>query len=178
MRFFYFYKMNDFLEIAVRSLSVYAFMLLGLRLFGKNQLSQLNAGDVVLLLLISNAVQNAMVGSDTSLQGGLVAALVLFLANYLVKKLLFKNPKFKELMEDHPYVLVRDGNIFDETLRKVQISTDELLETVHEHGIETIKQVKLAILEVDGNISVISIDSNNSTHYTRHKKIIRKKHNF
>ena len=87
--------MNPLLDVALRSIAVYLFMIIGLRIFGKNQLSQLNAGDVILLLLISNAVQNAMVGSDTSLQGGLVAALVLFAANFGLKKLMFKNKKLK-----------------------------------------------------------------------------------
>ena len=77
--------MYDFLDISVRALSVYLFMLIGLRLFGKNQLSQLDAGVVILLLLISNAVQNAMVGLDTPLQDGLFAALILFVANFALK---------------------------------------------------------------------------------------------
>ena len=82
--------MNPFLDVALRSLAVYFFMFAAIRVFGKNQLSQLNAGDIVLLLLISNAVQNAMVGSNVSLEGGLVAALVLFGANFIVKKIIFK----------------------------------------------------------------------------------------
>ena len=86
--------MNPFLDITLRSLAVYFFMILGLKLFGKNQLSQLNAGDIILLLLISNAVQNAMVGQNTSLQGGLLAALVLFLANFGLKKFIGKNKDF------------------------------------------------------------------------------------
>lgn len=77
-------------------------MVVAIRVFGKNQLSQLNAGDVVLLLLISNAVQNAMVGPDTSLQGGIIAALVLFAANFILKRIMFKNPKFKSFLEEIP----------------------------------------------------------------------------
>jgi uncharacterized membrane protein YcaP (DUF421 family) len=73
--------------------------------FLAKSMSQLNAGDVILLLLISNAVQNAMVGSNSSLEGGIVAALVLFVANFVVKKFIFKNQKVKELIEDHPYIL-------------------------------------------------------------------------
>lgn len=167
--------MNEFLDISLRSLAVYFFMIIALRLFGKNQLSQLNAGDVVLLLLISNAVQNAMVGPDTSLQGGLVAALVLFIVNFIVKKLFFKYSKVKNIFEGHPYVLIRDGKVFDDMLRKVEISKDELEESVHEHGVENFEDVKLAVLEVDGNISVVSSDANGSTHFTRHKKYPRKK---
>lgn len=170
--------MNPILDIVLRSLAVYFFMVIAVRVFGKNQLSQLNAGDVILLLLISNAVQNAMVGANSSLQGGIVAALVLFVANFVVKKFIFKSKFVKELIEDRPYILVKDGHVYVDVLKKVQISEDELEESIHEHGIETVAEVKLAILEVDGNISVMSIDKQNSqTHYSRHKTRIKRKFN-
>lgn len=168
--------MNPFVDIALRSIAVYLFMLLALRLFGKNQLSQLNAGDVILLLLISNAVQNAMVGSDTSLQGGIFSALVLFLLNFGLKKLMFNNEKFKHLIQAEPEVLVKDGIADDEKLKKVEIGTDELMESIREHGVDGIEHVKLAILEVDGNISIISSDQNNQTHFSRHKRKKNYKH--
>jgi len=162
---------NPYFDIIVRSLAVYFFMVAGIRIFGKNQLSQLNAGDVVLLLLISNAVQNAMVGENTSLAGGLVAALVLFVANYFLKKFIFKSPKVKEILESEPDILIKDGVMYDQNLKKEKISTDELLEAVREHGVDDIKQVKLAMLEVDGNISVISFDAQtNQTRFTRHRR--------
>ena len=168
--------MNPILDIVLRSLAVYFFMVIAVRVFGKNQLSQLNAGDVILLLLISNAVQNAMVGPNNTLLGGIVAALVLFVANFIVKKFIFKSKFVKELIEDRPYILVKDGKIFQDVLKKVQISEDELEESVHEHGIETVAEVKLAILEVDGNISVVSIDKNsNQTHYSRPKTRVKRK---
>jgi len=167
--------MHDLLDIGVRTLSVYLFMLIGLRLFGKNQLSQLNAGDVILLLLISNAVQNAMVGPDTSLQGGLFAALILFVANFALKKLMFRKPRFKNLIEDDPVILVKDGLADHIALLKSEITLDELEESIREHGVEKVDDVKLAVLEVDGNISVISFNKDtDTTHYTRHKKISRK----
>ncbi|KMQ72398.1 DUF421 domain-containing protein [Chryseobacterium koreense] len=169
--------MNPFLDVSLRSLAVYLFMILGLRIFGKNQLSQLNAGDVILLLLISNAVQNAMVGPDTSLQGGLVAATVLFLANFGLKKLMFRSKSLQHLVEDEPEILVRDGIVDLVKLKHAEITTDELLETIREHGVEDLKHVKLAVLEVDGNVSVISIDQNNQTNFSRHKrKFPRKAH--
>lgn len=153
-------------------------MVIAVRVFGKNQLSQLNAGDVILLLLISNAVQNAMVGPNTSLEGGLVAALVLFVGNFVVKKYIFKSKFIKQLIEDKPHILIKDGQIIPENLKKVQISEDELIESVHEHGLENISDVQLAILEVDGNISVISTDKNtDQTHYSRHKTRIKRKFN-
>jgi uncharacterized membrane protein YcaP (DUF421 family) len=168
---------NPILDVVVRSVCVYLFMVIAIRLFGKNQLSQLNAGDVVLLLLISNAVQNAMVGENTSLEGGLVAALVLFVANFIVKRLMFSNRKFESFMEEDPVVLIKDGKVDENALNKVKISKDELEEAVREHGVDGIKKVKLSILEVDGNISVISEDEQSKqTHYSRIKRKYRHKY--
>jgi uncharacterized membrane protein YcaP (DUF421 family) len=168
---------NPILDVVVRSLCVYLFMVVAIRLFGKNQLSQLNAGDVVLLLLISNAVQNAMVGQNTSLQGGLIAALVLFAANFIVKRLMFSNRKFESFLEDDPVILIRDGVIDEKALDEVKISKDELQEAIREHGVDGIKNVKLSILEVDGNISVISEDENSKqTNYSRIKRKNKRKY--
>jgi len=168
---------NPILDVVVRSLCVYLFMVIAIRLFGKNQLSQLNAGDVVLLLLISNAVQNAMVGPDTSLQGGLVAALVLFAANFILKRLMFSHPKFESFMEEDPVILVKDGKIDSAALNRVKITRDELEEAIREHGVDGIEHVKLSILEVDGNISVISEDeSNKQTNYSRIKRKNKRKY--
>ncbi|MDH6253929.1 uncharacterized membrane protein YcaP (DUF421 family) [Chryseobacterium sp. H1D6B] len=169
--------MNPILDVVVRSLCVYLFMVIAIRLFGKNQLSQLNAGDVVLLLLISNAVQNAMVGQDTSLQGGLIAALVLFAANFVLKRLMFSNRSFETFMESDPVILIRDGVIDEKALNKVKITKDELEEAIREHGVGTIADVKLSVLEVDGNISVVSEDEKNKqTHYSRIKRKNKRKY--
>lgn len=169
--------MNPILDVVVRSLCVYIFMVIAIRLFGKNQLSQLNAGDVVLLLLISNAVQNAMVGQDTSLQGGLIAALVLFAANFIVKRLMFSNRKFESFLEEDPVILIKDGKIDEQALNKVKITKDELEEAIREHGVDGIENVKLSILEVDGNISVVSEDEKNKqTHYSRIKRKNKRKY--
>ncbi|ASK29455.1 hypothetical protein CEY12_04765 [Chryseobacterium sp. T16E-39] len=169
--------MNSILDVVVRSLCVYLFMVIAIRLFGKNQLSQLNAGDVVLLLLISNAVQNAMVGPDTSLQGGLIAALVLFAANFIVKRLMFSNRSFETFMEEDPVILIRDGKVDEKALNKVKITKDELEEAIREHGVEKIENVKLSILEVDGNISVVSEDNQTKqTHYSRIKRKNKRKY--
>ncbi|GAB0157218.1 DUF421 domain-containing protein [Chryseobacterium sp. Alg-005] len=169
--------MNPILDVALRSLCVYLFMVIAIRLFGKNQLSQLNAGDVVLLLLISNAVQNAMVGPDTSLEGGIIAALVLFVANFVLKRLMFSNRSFETFMEDDPVILVKDGVVDEKALSKVKITKSELEEAIREHGVESIEDVKLSILEVDGNISVISQDEKNrQTHYSRIKRKNKRKY--
>lgn len=162
--------MNPYLDIALRSLAVYVFMLVAIRLTGKKELSQLNTIDVVLILLISNAVQNAMVGNNTSLLGGLAAAAVLFILNYVLKKFTFKNKKVREFIFQHPEILIHDGKLNFDKLSELCISDDELKEAMREHGIEYYKDVKLAVFEVDGNISIISGDTHlKRTHYKRKK---------
>ena len=160
--------MNPYLDIIIRSAAVYFFMVVALRLFGKKELSQLNTADVILILLISNSVQNAMVGNDTSLWGGLAAAAVLFSINFILKKLMYKFPKFSNLMQEKPEILIHDGNLDFKTLSKLNISSEELKEAMREHGVEYFKDVKLAMLEIDGNISIISdIESLRQTHHRR-----------
>lgn len=162
--------MNPYLDIALRSLAVYAFMLTAIRLTGKKELSQLNTIDVVLILLISNAVQNAMVGDNTSLLGGLAAAAVLFTLNYLLKRLTFKNKKIREFIFQHPEILIHDGKLDFNKLSRLGISDEELKEAMREHGVEHYKDVKLAIFEVDGNISIISGNNHlKQTHFKRKK---------
>jgi uncharacterized membrane protein YcaP (DUF421 family) len=160
--------MNTYLDIIIRSVAVYFFMVVALRFFGKKELSQLNTADVILILLISNSVQNAMVGTNTSLYGGLAAATVLFTINFALKKLMFRFPKFSGFMQEKPEVLIHNGNLDFKALSKLNISSDELKEAMREHGVEYFKDVKLAMLEIDGNISIISGVSNlRQTHYKR-----------
>ena len=148
--------MNEYFVIILRSGAVYFFMVIALRLFGKKELSQLNTADVILILLISNSVQNAMVGENTTLLGGLAAAAVLFTINYILKKLIFKYPRFGVLMQEKPEILIHNGNLDFKILSKLNITADELKEAMREHGVEYFKDVKLAMLEIDGNISIIS----------------------
>lgn len=160
--------MNSYLDIVLRSAAVYFFMVIALRIFGKKELSQLNTADVILILLISNSVQNAMVGSDTSLLGGLVAAGALFLINFILKKLMFRYKGLNNLLQQKPEILIHNGKLEFETLAKLGITSDELTEAMHEHGVEFYKDVKFAILEIDGNISIISGNENlKQTHYKR-----------
>lgn len=160
--------MNEYLDVVVRSLAVYFFMLLALRVFGKKELSQLNTADIILILLISNAVQNAMVGSNTSLSGGITAALVLFVVNFGFKKLLYKFPQFNTFIQEKPVVLIHDGKADYKALAELSISSDELHQALREHGLEHYTEVKLALLEIDGNISIISgQDTLKQSHYKR-----------
>ncbi len=161
----------DLLSIAGRSVAVYIFILVAIRLSGKKELSQLTTADIVLILLISNAVQNAMVGPDTSLLGGLCAAAVLFLLNLFFKRLLFKYPGFRTLVNQKPEVLIHNGKLEFATLSRLQITDDELKEAMREHGIDLYKEVKWAILEMDGNISIISGEAHlKQSSYKRRRK--------
>ncbi|MFK7050769.1 YetF domain-containing protein [Flavobacterium davisii] len=160
--------MNAFLDIIIRSASVYLFMIIALQLFGKKELSQLNTTDIILILLISNSVQNAMVGSDTSLSGGLTAALALFIINLIFKKAMIKSSTIKNLMTNKPEILIHDGITDYKALTRLGITLEELEQAVREHGIEHFDNVKLAMFETNGNISVIS--GENNLVQTKHKR--------
>ncbi|MEN6462535.1 MAG: YetF domain-containing protein [Syntrophomonas sp.] len=168
--------MQTYLPIIISSTTIYIFIVLAIRLFGKKELAQLSVVDLVFILLISNAVQNAMVGSNSTLAGGLVAASTLFCVNYLLKALLNKSPEINRLLQGDPLMLVYDGKIIQKHLDQSQISRDELEAAIREHGVESIEQVNLAILEMDGNISVLSDDFKNRSSKKRRKahKVISK----
>ena len=164
--------MNPYFDIVIRSVAVYLFMLAALRLFGKKELSQLNTADVILILLISNSVQNAMVGSNTSLLGGITAAFVLFVINFTLKKLMFTSSVLRNIIQTKPEILIHNGTIEFKTLAKLGITSDELQEAMREHGVQYYRDVKLAMLETDGNISIIS--GNVQLRSTRYKRKIHK----
>ena len=147
---------NNYVRIIFSTLVIYFFIVIAIRLFGKKELAQLSVVDMVFILLISNAVQNAMVGPDSSLSGGLVAASTLFIMNYIFKYLQYRFPKFGKVVEGDATMLIYKGKIMETHLKKSKITHDELMEAVREHGVPTVKEVDLAILEVDGNISVLS----------------------
>lgn len=159
--------MEPILSVIFSSAAVYLFIIFGIRIFGKKELSQLSVIDLVFILLISNAVQNAMVGNNTTLWGGILAALTLFLVNYLFKNIFFKSKKISELIQGSPLMLVYHGKIVEKHLREAKLSHDELMAAIREHGVEDISDVDLAVLEVDGNISVLSDQFRKIT--TRHR---------
>jgi uncharacterized membrane protein YcaP (DUF421 family) len=159
--------MDLYINIILRSLAVYVFIILAIRLFGKKELSQLSITDLVLILLISNAVQNAMVGPDSSLSGGLVAALTLFVLNYLIKIVSFKSKIFSKVLEGEPVMLVYKGFVKNKNLQNQKITIEELEAVAREHGVKNIKDVELIMLEKDGSISVISKELKNQTIHKR-----------
>ncbi|MFA6081258.1 MAG: YetF domain-containing protein [Patescibacteria group bacterium] len=155
-------------SIVARSVIVYIFVIAAIRLFGKKELSQLSIVDLVFILLISNSLQASMIGSDTTLLGGLVAAGSLFIVNWILKNLIYKSKKISETIQGIPILLVYHGKILYKHLEKAQISHNELEAAIREHGVKNIEAVDLAVLEVDGNISVLS---GNFTKRTRKRRI-------
>jgi uncharacterized membrane protein YcaP (DUF421 family) len=147
---------NNYIRIIGSTLAVYLFIVVAIRIFGKKELAQLSVVDLVFILLISNAVQNAMVGPDSTLSGGLLAASTLFLVNYTLKYLQYRFPKFGKVIQGDATMLVYQGKILESHMKIAKISNDELMEAVREHGVKSIKDVDLAIMEVDGSISVLS----------------------
>jgi len=147
-----------YLIIAGKSVSVYLFIILAIRLFGKKETAQLSVADFVFILLISNSVQNAMVGSDSTLIGGLSAAFALFLSNYIFKFLMRKNARFSRIVQGKKVMLVHNGLVDQRGMEEAMMSTDELQRAIREHGVEHIRDVDLAYMEVDGNISILSDD--------------------
>ncbi len=161
---------NPYLLIVLSSIAVYIFIIIAIRFFGKKELSQLSVFDLVFILLISNAVQNAMVLGNETLYGGLAAALSLFTANYLLKRLQLRFPKFGKLVQGDAIMLVYHGKIIPSHLRMAGISEEELVQAIREHGVASVSEVDLAVFEVDGNISVLSHD------YTKKSQRRRKAH--
>ena len=164
--------MNPYFDIVLRSVSVYLFMVIALRIFGKKELSQLNTADIILILLLSNSVQNAMVGSNSSLLGGITAAVALFIINFIFKKIMLNSTFIKGLVQDKPIILIHNGTIDFRSLAKLDITSEEIQEAMREHGVEFYKDVKLAMFEIDGNISIIS--ENENLKQTHHKRKIHK----
>ncbi len=154
---------NSYIQIIISSVVVYIFILAAIRLFGKKELSQLSVVDLVFILLISNSVQNAMVGSNSTVSGGLVAAGALFLTNFIIKQFMFRFPDFGRLIQGENMLLIYEGKLNKRNLDKAKISMDEIMEALREHGVSRIEDVNLAVLEVDGNVSVLSDNFTNKT---------------
>ncbi len=148
--------MGSAFEIVIRAVIIYLFVILAIRLFGKKELAQLSVIDLVFILLISNSVQAAMVGGDTTLWGGMIAATALFFINYLLKLLLFKSKTMSEIVQGKPLMLIYRGEVIRAHLEQAKITMEELEAAVREHGVDSVRNIDLAILEVDGNISVLS----------------------
>ena len=142
-------------QIIVRTAAVYLVVFAGLRLTGKRELGQMTVFDLVVILLIANAVQNAMTGPDTSLTGGILAAIVLLAVNWTVSALRLRSHLLGRILEGTPTVLVEDGEFIWPHLRKEGLERAEIEMAMREHGVDSVRDVKLAVLEVDGSISIV-----------------------
>lgn len=142
-------------EFIVRGFIVYGFLIVLLRLTGKRQVGQLAPFDLVLLLVLSNAVQNSMNAGDNSLIGGLISATTLVLANYLVGLATYRSKKLEAIIEGRPQVLIHNGILFEEVMARAHLTRHELHASLRQAGCACVEDVHSAILENSGNISVI-----------------------
>jgi uncharacterized membrane protein YcaP (DUF421 family) len=165
------------LQIVLRTGIIYLLVLIGVRLSGKREVGQMTPFDLTLLLLLSNSVQNAMTGPDTSLAGGAVAACTLLVLNYGVAAVSGSNRRLRRLIQGEPSLLVHDGKVIESHMARERVSMDELHRALREHGINSCDQVALAVLEVDGSISCLKYDEikpDANTHLVR-RRFIQKK---
>src|SRR5262245_3974536 len=137
-------------EKMLRPIIVYFFLVIVLRIFGKRELAQLNPFDLVVLLSLSNTVQNAIIGDDNSVLGGLIGAFTLLAINYLVVRFLFKHRRLDQILEGSPTVLVEEGQLRPESLAKELLTTSELLTVAHRQGFTSLDEVQRCVLEPGG----------------------------
>ena len=140
-------------EKVLRTIAVYVFLVAGLRVFGKRELGALNPLDVIVLLLLSNTVQNAIIGNDNSLVGGLLGAAVLFVINQALVRFAYRNPRVRRLIEGRTEEVMRDGRIINAALTRNMITRDELEAAARKQGIEHLNSVECARLELSGQLS-------------------------
>ena len=142
-------------EPVIRGVVIY-FILFGLiRFLGKKQIGQPSPFDFILLLIISEAVSNGLVGDDHSLVGATILAATLIALNYLMDHLAFKSPKIEKLLEGEAKLLIRDGKILEDVRQKQEITMNEVMSSLREHGLTDLKEVSIGILENNGKISII-----------------------
>ncbi len=142
-------------ELIVRSAVVYIFLLILLRITGKRQVGQLAPFDLVLLLVLSNAVQNSMNAGDNSLIGGLLSAATLVLLNFGVGMATYRSKKLESLVEGRPQILIHNGRLFEDVVQKARLTHHELHAALRLAGCSCIEEVHSAILENSGEISVV-----------------------
>ena len=142
-------------EFVLRGIIIYLFLIVLLRLTGKRQVGQLAPFDLVLLLVLSNAVQNAMNGGDNSVIGGMISAVTLVGLNWIVGLLTYRSKKLEALVEGRPDVLIHNGKLFEQALKRAKLTQHEVMCALREAGCATIEEVQAALLENDGSISVI-----------------------
>jgi uncharacterized membrane protein YcaP (DUF421 family) len=141
-------------EKTLRPVAVYFFLVVALRVFGKRELAQLNPFDLVVLLSLSNTVQNAIIGNDNSLTGGLIGALTLLAVNYIVIRFLFRHRRLDELFEGKPTVLVEEGKVLKHALAKELLTGADLSTVLHRQGFDSLAEVHRCVLEPGGTFYI------------------------
>ncbi|MEP6638872.1 MAG: YetF domain-containing protein [Chloroflexota bacterium] len=150
-------------EIVLRTVIVYLFLILILRVTGKREIGQMSILELIVILVISDAVQNSMVGDNITLWGGLVAVTTLFAADHVLKWVSDRSKRVRKALEGEPRLLVRNGRILDKALREEKVDINDVRAAVRAEGIARVEDVRLAVLETDGSISVIPMDEGRST---------------
>jgi uncharacterized membrane protein YcaP (DUF421 family) len=151
------------LEKMLRPVIVYAFLVIGLRLAGKRELAQLNPFDLVVLLTLSNTVQNAIIGNDNSVTGGIIGAATLLMINHFVVRLLYGHQKIEKIVEGDEDVLIENGQIKTDRLHEELITLPELEMAAHKQGFASLKDVERAVLEPSGSVSFIGKEPSKET---------------
>jgi uncharacterized membrane protein YcaP (DUF421 family) len=164
-------------EFVLRAVIVYGFLIVILRLTGKRQIGQMSPFDLVLLLVLSNAVQNAMNGGDNTVAGGLILATTLIAFNALVSFLTARDPRMEKWLVGEPAIIVYDGEVVQETLDREAISMAELEGAIREAGCADFKDVRMATLEINGQISIVRDDKSGAgkPRLHRSKKSLKRK---
>ena len=162
------------LEIVARTVIVYGVFLAALRIFGKREVGQFTLFDLALVLLAANALQPAITGSDQSIPGAIIIIVTIFSLNRLVAELRRRVPFIRNLLEFQPTVIGRDGAWLSAALDEEGLDDDDLQAALREHGLDSIKEMKLAVLEQDGSLSIVPVDGQSvrirarRRHYKRH----------
>jgi uncharacterized membrane protein YcaP (DUF421 family) len=151
------------LEKVIRSIIVYVFLLVAFRMIGKRQVGQMTPFDLIVLLMISNVLQNAMIGPDNSVIGGLIGATTVLVANWLVSRAASSNRKLERAIEGVPTVMVHHGHVIEESLRRENFSREDLVSNLRSQGVFNIEEVRAAILEPSGKLSVLKYETKKTT---------------
>ena len=163
-----------FWELILRSAAIYAVFFIGLRVFGKRELGQFTIFDLVLVLLVANALQPAITGPDNSITGGVIIIATLLLLNRGISFLRSKWPAFDHLIEPPPTVVVQDGKLIKKSVEKEGLSEDDVMMALREHGVEKVEDCKLAVLENDGSISVVDKNSSGGRRKRRRVRFLNR----
>ena len=142
-------------EFILRGIIIYIFLIILLRVTGKRQIGQMSPFDLVLLLVLSNAVQNSMNGGDNSVIGGMISAATLVAINWLVGLLTYKSKRVERMVEGRPEVLIHNGRLFQKVMEREKLTHHELMSALREAGCDAIDDVHVAFVENDGTISVV-----------------------